>query len=141
MNVIGEAELPGSQVNFYNTFSPKAFAPPAPCSFEKKDLSCFGNAGAGSLVKIPTWIHNWDMTLARSFKIKEKYQFIFRAEAYNVWNHTQFTGINSTIQYDIGSYQNWIAGRGELVQTNNQLGRYTGAAAPRRMAFTLRFQF
>ncbi len=141
MNIVGNPELSSDKVNFYNTFNPAAFLPPTPCSFTNQSLACFGNAGPGSLMKIPTWVNNWDLTLAKSFKVKEKYQFIFRAEAYNVWNHTQFSGINSNIQYDLGSYQAWVAGTGPLVQTNNQLGRYTSTLAPRRMAFTLRFQF
>jgi hypothetical protein len=141
LNVVGNPEFGSGQVDFYHTFNTSAFLPPAPCSAANHSVACFGNAGAGNLMKIPTWVNNWDMTLAKTFRLKEKYQFVFRAEAYNVWNHTQFSSINTTIQYDLASYQNWIAGTGPLVQSNNQLGRYTGTLAPRRMAFTLRFQF
>ena len=141
MVVLGNPELPNDKVDFYHTFNPNVFQPPTPCSWTNQSLACFGNAGPGSLMKIPTWVNNWDMTMAKNFTVKEKYHFVFRAEAYNVWNHTQFSSINSGISYDLGSYQNWIAGKSDLVQTNNQLGRYNGALAPRRMAFSLRFQF
>jgi hypothetical protein len=141
MFVVGNGTLPSDEVTFYRTFNWQAFMPPTPCSWENQSLACFGNAGAGSLITIPTGTHNWDMNFAKAFKIKERYEFTFRAEMYNIWNHTQFSGINSNIQFDLVSYQNWIAGRGNLVQSNNQLGRYTSTLAPRRMAFTLRFQF
>jgi hypothetical protein len=141
LNVVGNPTLPSGEVNFYRTFNWQAFLPPVPCSWERQSLDCFGNAGAGNLIRVPTGTHNWDMNFAKSFRLKERYEFIFRGEMYNIWNHTQFSSINSTIQWDLGSYQAWIAGRGNLVQSNNQLGRYTGTLAPRRMAFTLRFQF
>jgi hypothetical protein len=62
--------------------------------------------------------------------------FTFRAEMYDIFNQTQFSGINTTIQHDLSNWQ-----RGVLQQTNNQLGRYTSARDPRRMAMSLRFQF
>jgi hypothetical protein len=102
-----------------------------------KSLACFGNAGGGSIVSIPTWMNNWDMTFAKSFPLKsERRSLTFRAEMYNIFNHTQFSGINSTMQYDLA---NWQAGK--LVQTNNQLGRYTSARNPRQMAMSVRLSF
>lgn len=61
----------------------------------------------------PTTMSNWDMTFAKTFPLKgEKSRgFTFRAEMYNIPNHTQWSGIN------------------------------TSARAPRQMAMTLRFQF
>lgn len=141
MNVIGNPTLPADQVTFTNTFNWKAFQPPVPCSWERQTMDCFGNAGSGSTFKVPTWMNNWDLTFAKSFRIKEQRELTFRAEMYNIFNHTQFSSINSTIQYDLVSYQNWIQGRGDLVQSNTQLGRYTGTQTPRRMAMSLRFQF
>jgi hypothetical protein len=57
-------------------------------------MSCYGNAGAGSLIPIPgTRTFNNDVTLTKVFPLEsERRQFMFRAEAYNVFNHTQFTG-------------------------------------------------
>jgi hypothetical protein len=103
-----------------------------------KNMSCFGNAGAGSLMSMPLRQNNWDMTIAKSFPLgKEgKRMIMFRAEAYNVWNHTQFSSINTSIQYDLPKWQ-----QGVLSQTNNQLGRYTAARDPRRMAMTIRLEF
>ncbi len=98
--------------------------------------------GADPPSAIPTdWMNNWDMTFAKSFRAGERREFTFRAEMYNIFNHTQFSSINSTIQFDLASYQNWTQGKGQLVQSNTQLGRYTGTQSPRRMAMSLRFQF
>lgn len=144
--VLGNATLPDDQVSFYNTFNWKAFGVPMPCSWTPgttpqqgigRSMDCFGNAGAGSIVSIPTWMNNWDMTFAKSIPLKgERRELTFRAEMYNIWNHTQFSGINSSIQYDLPSWQ-----KGVLVQSNNQLGRYTSARNPRQMAMTLRLTF
>jgi hypothetical protein len=146
MIVLRNATLPSDQVTFYNTFDWQAFAIPMPCSWAPaatpqkgigQSMSCFGNAGGGYLFTVPTRLNNWDATFAKSFPFfGEHRRLTFRAEMYNIFNHTQFSGINSSIQYDLTSWQN-----GTLVQTNNQLGRYTSARDPRRMAMTLRFEF
>lgn len=127
---------------FYNNIDPNAFLPPIPCSNTRKTMDCFGNAGSGSTMSVPIWMNNWDMSLIKRFPLKsERRAVTFRAEFYNLPNHTQFSGINNTLQYDLSSYQNWMAGKGSLVQSNNQFGRYTSARAPRQVAMTLRFEF
>jgi hypothetical protein len=57
-------------------------------------------------------------------------------EAYNAPNHTQWSSVNTSPTFDWPSFQ-----KGQIVQTNVQFGRYTGARNPRQMAMTLRFQF
>jgi hypothetical protein len=105
-------------------------------------MACFGNTGSGSIMSVPIWMNNWDLTLAKKFPLwSERRNITFRAEFYNLPNHTQFSGINNTLQYDLVSYQNWIQGKGNLVQSNALFGRYTGARAPRQVALTLRVQF
>jgi hypothetical protein len=80
---------------------------------------------------------NFDMTFGKAFPLKgERRQIIFRAEAYNIFNHTQFTGAN------IGPTYSWpLWQTGVLQQTNATLGRYTSAANPRQMSLSLRLQF
>jgi hypothetical protein len=154
MLMLGNPSVPGDQVKWNmsdwtqnNTFNWKAFAFPNPCSWTPaatpqmgvgQNMSCFGNAGAGSLMKVPLRQNNWDMTFAKNIPLgKEGRRMLtFRAEMFNIWNHTQFNGLNTSIQYD---YPQWKLGN--LVQTNNQLGRYTGARDPRKMAMTLRLEF
>jgi hypothetical protein len=101
-----------------------------------RDMSCFGNAGPGALLSMPTQMNNWDINIAKIVPLGERRQLMFRAEMYNVFNHTQFTGFNTTIQLDLPSWQNGI-----IKQTNTSLGRPTGVRDPRKMAMSLRFQF
>jgi len=103
-----------------------------------ENMECFGNAGGGSLWNIPhTRVDNWDMTFSKNFPLKsERRVLLFRAEMYNVFNHTQFSGWNIGPSYD---WQNWK--NGVLVQTNNSLGRFNGTLNPRQMSMSLRFQF
>jgi hypothetical protein len=77
------------------------------------------------------------VTFTKAFPIKgERRQLQFRAEMYNIFNHTQFTGWNIAPQYSWPLWQ-----QGILQQTNANLGRYTTAANPRQMSMSLRFQF
>ena len=70
------------------------------------------------------------MTFGKAFPLKsERRQILFRAEMYNIFNHTQFTAANIAPTY---SWPLWQTG--VLQQTNANLGRYTAAANPRRSA-------
>lgn len=126
--------------DFTHTFNWQAFTLPQPCSATNQDLSCFGNeAGSttSSVFKLPIWENNWDMSLSKNVPLKGEGRYLtFRADAFNAPNHTQFFSINETIQYD---YNSWLAGK--LVQTNNQLGRYTSAATPRQIMLSAHLTF
>ena len=134
---------PGNQL-----LNESVFVIPFPCSWTPgptpqqgigQSMACFGNAGPGSLIPLPgTRMFNWDMTFGKAFPLgrEAKRQLLFRAEMYNIFNHTQFTNANIAPQY---SWPNWQ--KGILVQTNANLGRYTAAANPRQMSMSLRVQF
>jgi hypothetical protein len=138
MIVLGNPMLPKDQRTFFRAYDTSVFAPPAACSWTNKNMACFGNAGGNQYMFQPTTMSNWDLTLAKTFPLKgEKARgFTFRAEIYNLPNHTQWSGINTGPTWDLASYL-----KGQSVQTNVQFGRYTSARAPRQMAMTLRFQF
>ena len=166
MLVVGNPQLPSGQVSFAgNTplvqapganangtpgnqlLNESVFVIPNPCSWTPgptpqqgvgQSMSCFGNAGTGSLIPLPgTRTFNWDMTFSKAFPLKgEKRQIVFRAEMYNIFNHTQFTAANIAPQYNWPLWQT-----GVLQQTNANLGRYTSAANPRQMSMSLRLHF
>jgi len=166
MLVMGNPQLPSGQVSFAgNTplvqapganangtpgnqlLNESVFVIPNPCSWTPgptpqqgigQSMSCYGNAGAGSLIPIPgTQMFNNDVTLTKVFPLKsEKREIMFRAEAYNVFNHTQFSGANITPSFSWPLWQ-----QGILQQTNANLGRYTSALNPRQMSLSLRLQF
>ncbi len=138
--VVGNPTL--SSNDFYHNIDPNAFLPPVPCSATNQSMDCFGNAGNGNIFSVPVWMNNWDLTLGKTIPLgAERRQLTFRAEFYNLPNHTQFSGINNTLQYDLSSYQKWMNGQGSLTQSNSLFGRYTSARSPRQVAMTLRFQF
>ncbi len=61
-------------------------------------LNCgtlFGNSSVGVLSGPGQW--NWDLALAKMTPIREGLQLQFRAEAFNVWNHTQFNNPGNSV--------------------------------------------
>ena len=73
-----------------------------------------------------------DLALVKRFNLKsEKRFFQFRWEAYNVFNHTQYSGINTAARFD----------QTTGAQTNSAFGPVTGARSPRVMQGVLRFEF
>ena len=166
MFVTGNPQLPSGQVSFAGStplvqapganangtpgnqiLNESVFVIPFPCSWTPgatpqqgigQSLSCFGNAGAGSIIPLPgTRMFNSDITFGKAFPINgEKRQIQFRAEMYNIFNHTQFSAAN------IGPQYNWpLWQTGVLQQTNANLGRYTASLTPRQMSLSLRLLF
>ena len=107
---IARTEVPGVFGPLF--FDPAAFATPRGLTF--------GNVGRNTLYS-PGRL-NFDFGLFKRFPIGEHKAFDFRWENYNLFNHTQFTGIDSSL------------GSSTFLHA-------TGAHAPRRMQFGLRFQF
>ena len=94
---------------FYN---PAAYAAPQGLTF--------GNVGRNTL-NLPHHV-NFDFGVFKKFPINEKTGFDFRWENYNIFNHTEYNGINSA------------AGVSNFMHLNS-------THDPRRMQFGLRFYF
>ena len=120
VNVTGNPVLPKSERTFYQNFRTDVFALPA--------VGTFG-ASARSVIRGPG-LNNFDIAIFKNFPIREKVRLQFRAEMYNAFNHTQFTGLDTTARFD-------NAGR----QVNTRLGQFTSARDPRQIQFALRFSF
>jgi len=87
IDVIGNASLPKSERTFYRNFNTDAFARPAAKSF--------GNAGV-NILQGPG-INNWDINVGKRMPLFSESRFIqFRSEFFNAFNHTQFSGLNTT---------------------------------------------
>ncbi|MDQ2777484.1 MAG: carboxypeptidase-like regulatory domain-containing protein [Acidobacteriota bacterium] len=80
----------------------------------------FGNAGVGT-IRGPGLI-NFDMGLYKDFRIRERNVIQFRSEFFNVFNHTNFSGISTSV------------GSGDF-------GQVTSALDPRIIEFSLRYHF
>lgn len=116
-DVVGNPVLPRSERTFSRHFDTSVFRMPAP--------GTFGNA-ARTVIRGPG-INNWNLGLSKSFPVRERLRVQFRAEAYNAFNHTQFSGVNTTARFDAQGNQ-----------VNALLGEYTAARAPRIVQFALR---
>jgi hypothetical protein len=93
-------------------FNTAAFAAPA--------AGYFGDAGTGS-IRGPGLV-NFDVTLQKTFRVTERQGLEFRAEFFNIFNHTNFTSIGTT--FGSGTF-----------------GQVTAAADPRIMELALRYKF
>jgi hypothetical protein len=124
--VVGNAVLPDSQRGFGQWFNTAAFPPPP--------LGCTGG-----------WLHRHFRTgdcqwtghkqlesLAReAVTVHERYRSESRAEAYNAFNHTQWSAIHTAPK--------WSQATGQ--QTNLQFGEPTAARDPRVLQFELKVNF
>jgi hypothetical protein len=106
----------GSSLSYPKTvsqwFSTSSFAAPA--------YGYFGTAGTG-IIRGPG-IVNFDMGMYKNFKFTEKRLLQFRAEFFNIFNHTNFSGVSTTL------------GSGNF-------GQLTSALDPRIVEFSLRLQY
>ena len=117
--LIGNPELPRGQRTFDAWFNTAAFGRPA--------QSDRGNAGP--VIARGPGINNWNMSLFKNVKISRA-NVQFRAEAYNVFNHTQFSAVNTDPRFDAQGNQ-----------VNLAFGQITAARDPRIMQFALRVGF
>jgi hypothetical protein len=82
-DVVGSLTYPKTVAQW---FSPGIFAAPA--------FGFFGNAGR-DLIRGPA-MEEWDAALFKTFHLNEKVGFTLRGEAFNLFNHTNFSGVSST---------------------------------------------
>ena len=76
-------------------------------------------------------VNNFDTALTKNFPIKsEKRYFSLRWEAYNTFNHTQFSSVNTAARFQPNGQQ-----------VNALFGTVVATRAPRIMQGSLRFTF
>ncbi len=86
----------------YNRINAAAFAPPrAPVC--PTPTTCQYSIGLESGVNYlyGPGIANWDLSLQKTFKLTERLSMELRGDAFNVFNHTQFSGVNSTLSFGV----------------------------------------
>jgi len=94
--------------------------------FNRLNAACFFAPSMGS-VGLESGINylyapggaNFDMAIQKMFTLKEKFHFQFRVDAFNVFNHTIFTGINSGLNFNAypGNSSGGITGPPTLTST------------------------
>jgi hypothetical protein len=134
--MVGNPNLSGSQRTFDQWFNVAAFAEPTPIN----PKSCT-NAGCppitianiGNMPAMPIrgpGVSNWNTSVFKTFNPRERLNIQLRAEAYNTFNHTQFSGVDTTIQFN-------AAGQ----NTRLTSGNLTSARDARVMQFAIRVGF
>lgn len=134
--LVGNPNLPNSQRSVAQWFNLAAFAEPIPitaaqCASGVCPAVTYGNIGntPSNVIRGPGR-NNWNMSVFKNFRFRERLNFQIRAEAYNTFNHTQFNAIDTTIQYNAAG-----------VNTRASSGNVTSARDPRIMQFALRLNF
>ena len=82
------------------------------------------------------------MSVQKSFSFEKGVTLRLRADAFNVLNHTQFSGINSSLSFNqAGQVQNLAYdANGNLVRQNG-FGTVNGARDPRILQLSVRVNF
>ena len=129
----GSAVLPKDQRTVNQYFNTAVFSPPA-LAQQVTDMAgvlrvlALGNTPA-TFARGPG-LNNTDLTLFKNFRFKEKVSLRFQIEAYNVFNHTQFSGVGTSAQWDQSG-----------AQVTSNFGKVTSALDPRIMQLALRLSF
>ena len=99
------------------------------CAFTDPALGSFGNVGRNTILS-PGYVQ-WDFSTFKTFKTTERTSLEFRAEFFNILNHTNFL-------FAASGPQN---GNNATVLGTSQFVNLTAARAPRQIQFALKFSF
>lgn len=107
-------------------FNTSVFARPTPGNF--------GNAPK-DVLRLPGTA-NFDLSLFKNIPLKSERRYLqFRWELYNLFNHTQWSGVNTGAQFSAPD------ANGVVTQTNPNFGLVNAAREPRLMQLSLRLTF
>ena len=134
--MVGNPNLSGSDRSFYQWFNVAAFA--EPLQYSKGVCPASGCPplsidNIGNMTQYPIrgpGRNNWNTSVFKNFRIKERLNCQFRAEAYNTFNHTQYSGVDNAIQFNAAG-----------INTRASSGNITSARDPRIMQFAMRIIF
>ncbi len=136
-NVIGDplSNL-GTNGNGQVYYNPNAYAMPALLNGPTNSSlgpPVLGSQGGGSGNLTLPHVTNFDVTLTKNIPLgSEKRVLKIQAQAYNVFNHTEISGIGTGATYSPTT---------NLLSNGATLGYITGATNARVMAFSARLQF
>jgi hypothetical protein len=116
----GDPNLPGGDREFERWFDTSVFQRPTASGFGTPSRNAIQGPG----------FQNWDLSLFKNIPLGGRRQLQFRVEAYNAFNHTQWSNINVAASFN-------PAGQ----QINANFGRVTDTRPPRRLQMGLRVNF
>ncbi len=109
-----------------------------PAAFKAPATGQFGNLRRG-FVRQPG-LKNVDFSVAKNWKVRERYGIQFRAEMFNLFNHTNFNGFDPGLglvpQRDASGKLN-----GTFTKTNGNFGKLNSDRGPRNIQFGIKFNF
>ena len=120
INVTGKPQLGYGQHSVTRWFDPTVFAQPALGYIGSAPRDIFRGPGQ----------NQWDLSVFKNFRIRERGQVQFRSEFYNAFNHAQWSGLNTAAKFD-----------NNLNQINTLFGQVTSSRGPRVIQFALRVGF
>jgi hypothetical protein len=125
----------GSSGDPYRQIDTSCFAPP--------QVGSKGDESARFFLHAPP-INNLDLSISKTFPIAKTVRLEIRADAFNALNHTQFTGVNSTVSFasltDKTVTNLPFDASGNLIRTNG-FGTINGVAPPRIIQLMTRLTF
>jgi len=125
----------GTSEDPYNRLNAAAFAPPTRPSLGLE---------SGRNFLFGPGINNWDMALQKSFRVREGAHVEFRVDAFNVFNHTQFSGVNGAANFKSMTDPTVLNlpydASGKLVNKTG-FGTVSGVRSPRVLQLMARFVF
>ncbi len=102
-NVVASSTYEGARVGIVAGCNPYQSSDP----WNRLNLACFTAPQPGSLglesgvdFLYQPGLINWDMALEKQIAIKEKLRLQLRLDAFNVFNHPNFTNLNTTINFN-----------------------------------------
>jgi hypothetical protein len=132
-DTVGDPTRPGQVAANPGCIAPTKLHTPAAwfntCAFVDPALGSFGNTGRNT-IEAPGY-RNWDFSLFKHFQTTERTELEFRAEFFNILNHTNFLFANSGPQN----------GNNATILGTSQFGSLTAARPPRQVQFALKFSF
>src|SRR5579872_4266509 len=115
-NVVANAQYEGARIGYVKGCDPYTHSSDP---WNRLNASCFfaPQPGSTGLESGVNWLNapgliNFDLSLMKEFTVKERVRFQLRADAFNVFNHPNFTTLNTTVNFS-GSYP------GNLTVANN----------------------
>ncbi|HWR15362.1 MAG TPA: carboxypeptidase regulatory-like domain-containing protein [Terriglobales bacterium] len=112
-----------------------------PAAFRATPKGTYGNVSFGTIrpgVLRGPGINNWDMTLSKRVPLGNERRYLqFKAEAFNVFNHTQYKSFNSSVAFDATNNPILVKDTGG----NYVTGAYNAAREPRKLQYSVKLFF
>jgi hypothetical protein len=112
-----------------------------PYAFAATPQGTYGNVSFGNfrpgILRGPG-INNWDMTLSKRILLGSEQRYLqFRAEAFNVFNHTQYSSYNSSVAFNATNQPIIV----KDAAGNPVTGAYNAARDPRKVQLSVKVYF